>query len=549
MAERAKRRSGSQKVGQVGELIFAAWAVDNGLNPHKSTLDLGIDYFCEHLKRIKPRVEEVTGIVLVTQVRATSRKSRPRVVVDREDVETALRMREPYCLVAVSLESKEVSFRFLDAELFEEWTAFLKSKKKSYSRYIEHMQAGSVEFAQGLRAVSRPAFRQVLEERKTQARLEMLLPDATFEVRGGPQGWTLVTVPTLLSIFHLDDTKAREHAMRIFFSPQPLSVSMELALQQLTLHEPFEAIADLAMGPMIVVGEGELPARLFVEWESERTESTFQLRRIHDERAYIGRSGLVLQVSDARTNKSTGRPYHSCSSSLQSEGALDLQSSGELSLLKLLRPGARINEVGKAGIEVETFQIQHLGDAVTALEKVFDALKIPLSQARLADFTHRDFAMKIGYLEALLDRNTDTPVIPTFVIGLPESVIIDEGNWRRGKYRVPIVTNLADYGVVVWIEGEADSYIYEGVIHGFRFRTTVLLSADATQPKHPNIAGIEAWIYKDWPAVPLTGRHAQTEKVRKEGALPFGGEFSNVKDDALPQDVRALERGEPRTGG
>jgi hypothetical protein len=372
----------------------------------------------------------------------------------------------------------------------------------------------------------------VLEQRKTQARLETLLPDATFEVHGGAQGWTLVTVPTLLSIFHLDDTKAREHAMRIFFSPQPLSVSMESALQQLTLHEPFEAIADLAMGPMIVVGEGELPVRLFVEWQSERAESVFQLRRIQDERAYIGRSGLVLQVSDARRDEVTGRPYHSCRGSLQSEGAMDLHSSGELSFLKLLRPGARINEVGKAGIEVETFQIQHLGDAVAALEVVFSALKIPLSQVRLADFTDRHFAMKIGYLEALLDRNTDTPVIPTFVIGLPDSEIVDEGNWRRGKYRVPIVTNLGDHGVVAWIEGEADSYLYEGLIHGFRFRTAVLLSADATQSKHPNIAGIEAWIYKDWPAVPLTDRQSQTLQVRKEGALPFGGEFSNVKDDA-----------------
>jgi hypothetical protein len=113
------------------------------------------------------------------------------------------------------------------------------------------------------------------------------------------------------------------------------------------------------------------------------------------------------------------------------------------------------------------------GDAVTALEKVFGALKIPLSHARLADFTERDFGMKMGYLEAWLDRNSDTPVISAFVIGLPESVIIDEG--RRGQYRVPIVSNLADHGVVVWIEGEADNYLYEGLIHGFRFRTTSII--------------------------------------------------------------------------
>ena len=126
--DRAKRRSESQRIGQEGEFVFQRWAARNQLNPHKATLDLGIDFFCERLKPVATRAQEITGVVLVAQVRGTSRKTRPRVRLGRTDVVNALRMQEPYCLFAVSVETSDVWFRFLDESLFDEFTAFLKSR-------------------------------------------------------------------------------------------------------------------------------------------------------------------------------------------------------------------------------------------------------------------------------------------------------------------------------------------------------------------------------------------------------------------------------------
>jgi hypothetical protein len=542
MAERAKRRSAGQKIGRDGELVFERWANRNGLSVNKSVQDMGIDYFCEHLKPITPGVEEVSGVVVAVQVKATSGKSRPRIRLERTGIETALRLQAPFCLVGVATESDDVGFRFLDEELLEEWSEFLKSTNQFRIQSLDRMQTGIDAFARGLRGVSRPGFRHRLEQRKAEIKLQAVLPDAALQVCGGPGGWTLVTVPTLSSILRLNGETERERAMRILFTPQPFSSSFETAARQFALHEPFRAVADLADGPVLITGAAESNVKLFVEWKGQREESDFVLRRVEDERAYIGASGLVLRVSDARQGTSKGVAYHYFSSAIESAGAADLSSSGQLPFLRLLRPGALVNEVGRAGVAIKMFRLQHIGAAIAALETVFSALNIPLVETQLADFNDSSFALKIGFLEAALDKNTDRPLIPTFVIGLDESVQIDECNFRSCKYRVPLVLNIKARGVVLWTEGDADAYVHHGTIHGFRFNTATEARVETTPSEHANVSGIEAWIYQDWAPLPLAQRHGRSVTLSNSRTLPFGGEFSIAKERAAGETAETVQK-------
>jgi hypothetical protein len=524
--DRAKRRAVSQKIGRIGELIFEKWATEHGLNAHKCREDLGIDYFCERLRAVTARVEEVTGDVLLVQVRATSRPNRQCVTLARTDIVTALRAKQPFCLVAVSLETEQVWFRFLDRALFDDWTAFLRSKRKFLTHYLTHMQQDAADFAVAFTSVSRPAFRSILEGLKARSQLEIALPDAAFEVRGGPEGWTLVTVPQLTSIFHLDGKQSRAQATEIFFTPESLDASFTAALRQLPLHLPLQEIQGLALGPMVVVGEGETAVRLFVEWQSARVEADFCLRRVQDHRAYISSSGLVLEITDSRKDPRTGQHYHGLRATLQRAGSVDLDACGQLAFLKCLQPGATLNEVGKPGIEVEKFRLQSIGAAVTALERVIATLRLPLSAARLTDLTQQDAGAKLGFLDAILDEKSTAPLIPPFTIGLPNSHVVGVQNWRAGTYRVPIALNFAGRGVIVWILGEADTYIHQGVIHGFRFHSAHLERTETLSDEHANLtAPIEAWIYDQWPAIPLINRRARKFKAKKNGTLPFAGEF------------------------
>ncbi len=525
MADRAKRRSVSQKVGRVGQQIFERWATENGLTANESEEDFGIDYFCQQLKPISRRVEEITGVLLSVQVRATSRPSRPGVVVSREDVETALRVRTPFCLVAISLDPEQIWFRFLDEALLEEWTSFLKSNKRSHTHYIQHMHSGAGAFAQALARIAQPGFQHLFEEAKAQARLAAAVPGAVLEVRGGARGFTLVSVPTLSAIFHLADARSRDDAMEILFTPQPFDEGFHAALKKFSVHESLRSAAELTCGRMMVMGPAESAVRLFVEWQGQRAEAEFLERRVGDVRAYASRSGLVIQISDRCEDTGSGQFHHHCTYSVVAAGARDLASSEDLPFLRLLHPGAQFNEVGRGGITIETFDAQMIGAAVAALERVFAALAIPLGEAYLADFNDPSFSLKVGFLDAVLDRTSAAPVIPTFIIGVPESIALDERQWRPATYRVPLVLNLKKRGVVVWVEGEAEGYLYQQAIYGFRFNTSTLVGSEASFPEHPRVNGIEAWIYEDWPPLPVGDQKPRSFSARNEGPLPFAGTF------------------------
>jgi hypothetical protein len=532
MADRAKRLSKSQKHGQLGQIAFEKWAVENGLNPFKPSVDLGIDYMCQGLKPVHALAEELTGGVLLCQVRATDQTRRPQVTLTRDDATTALRSEAPYCLIGVALKpSERIYFRFLDSMFFEELVQFLKSGDKYFYQRLNQMQDGSDIFKKAFQSVSKPAFRYQLEERKAEADLQAILPSAKLKVIGGPEGLKLVTVPMLPSIFRLENQTQRDSATRTFFTPQPFATVFESARRQFDLHAPFKTIEDLASGPLVVLGATEAEVTLTVEWHGQHAESQFLVRHVEDEHAYIGSSGLILHFTSRRKDEKTGEHYHGFRGALEASGALDLVGSGQLEFLKLLRPGAHVGMGTGQGLEFDRFGFGDLGRAIEALERVFQVLNIPLTEVKLFDFADSHFGEKIGFLDALLSQSSTLPLIPSFVIGLPETASIDEESWQRCNYRVPIVLNLKGRGIVVWVGGEAEKYIHEGLIQGFRFTTANFLSAETHHPEYPRVSTIEAWIFKDWPPIPLTNRDQITVKLLKQGPLPLEGEFSPAVED------------------
>src|SRR4051812_17377461 len=128
---KAKRRSVAQKIGRQGEIMFEAWATAGHFSASKLQDDFGIDYLCQQMLPAGKATEEVTGLSVSVQVRATSSTKKPRIALGREDIETALRHAGVFCLAGVHIPTKEVFFRWLDIPLLEEWVDFLKSGRET----------------------------------------------------------------------------------------------------------------------------------------------------------------------------------------------------------------------------------------------------------------------------------------------------------------------------------------------------------------------------------------------------------------------------------
>jgi len=67
---------------------------------------------------------------------------------------------------------------------------------------------------------------------------------------------------------------------------------------------------------------------------------------------------------------------------------------------------------------------------------------------------------------------------------------------------VPIALNWKDAGIVVWLECEADAYLFEGLICGFQLKEQISWQIQKTRRFEKSIYP-EVWFFRDWPAIPL----------------------------------------------
>ena len=146
----AKRRAVAQKIGRQGELIFEAWATSGHFSASKLQDDFGVDYVCQQMLPAGKATEEVTGLSVFVQVRATSTEKKARIGLSREDVETAIRHSGVFCLAGVHMPTQNVFFRWLDVPLLEEWAAFLRSERETITIRLDTMSQGIDRFSKEL---------------------------------------------------------------------------------------------------------------------------------------------------------------------------------------------------------------------------------------------------------------------------------------------------------------------------------------------------------------------------------------------------------------
>lgn len=285
------------------ELLFEAWANAGPFVANKQSEDYGIDYVCRELRAVgsSGTMEETTGASVSVQVRSTTSKERPRISLDREDVETALRQEGPYCIVGVSASTRTVHFRLLDLETAASWARFLQTTRASLSIRLDSMSTGMDTFVAELHRVARPAFRAKLALAITLHAIRSEIPESNLELSSGPAGeWALVRTPSLGAIFSPRTPDERESLARTLFSPEPFDDTFREALKRFTVQPSLHRVWDLTDGDVYFAGEAESQAELTVEQGDKHVASVFIVRNVADERAYIGRSGLVIRISRRR---------------------------------------------------------------------------------------------------------------------------------------------------------------------------------------------------------------------------------------------------------
>jgi hypothetical protein len=156
---------------------------------------------------------------------------------------------------------------------------------------------------------------------------------------GAKGDWAAVVVPNLLSMVNAgaDQHEALATAM---FRPTPFEAGFREILACHAPHNALLSVGDLVDGPLWVAGGAETEVTLEIEHDSQRVLWPFTLRRVRDERAYIGSSGLVLRITDTR-EMPEGERVHELSWSVAEEGSADRGWQAAYTLRALRRSGDR----------------------------------------------------------------------------------------------------------------------------------------------------------------------------------------------------------------
>lgn len=428
MTRRGKRRTRSQRIGEKGEALYRAWAVDNGLTSQKIEQDYGVDFFSQIFRPVDSSIEEVTGSVLAVQVRSVEGIRRKRVKLDRTDAENALRLRIPYCLVAIDVVEDKVYHRFLDEGFLLDLDEFLHSSRQNLTMGLNSFAHGSDRFRTDLALASEQGYQYRLRILNAEHDITSDIPGTTINVvQDSGYGAAKVNLPWITQAFSVG-VETQDEAAKFVFEKGVLPPPNH---PNIRLREVFRDVADIASGPLLLQGSFEEERSLFVEYQGNRAVAPFALRRIGDERAYIGESGLVLIISDPR--HVGGLPSHQLSISLNRVKAKPLLAcTTSKNFLKMLRPGAILNEEGREGISISNWpNLERIGPAVDAIFSIADQLSVELQDAILADISDEGFGRGISLLDAVLAGVGIERLVPAFLAGPAREQPYSEHNWKN----------------------------------------------------------------------------------------------------------------------
>jgi hypothetical protein len=337
---RGKRRSKGQRIGNIGEHIFAGWAEDRSLSANKAEKDYGIDFFCQVFRRAGKGGEEATGRVLGVQVKSTEGKSRPRVIIDREDAVDLLKQDIPTALIGVHVEQKSVHFKFLGKEFIDQMNQFLASENQTLSIQFAKMDSKISGFDEQLAYYSTVGVQHELRLYKAKLGLEKVIKGASFSLvytEGG--ALASLKVPWLGSALQIEPRERDKFRTLVFEEQKPFDNIPDLALKPEIMK-----LLELVKGPMLIEGTLGEDVDITVDYQSKRATAEFRKSRVGDETAFTSPMGLSLVFSDARRHH--GRLTHELQVRLF-QTPTPLNQNRNLAFLRLLRSGAQLSIDGR----------------------------------------------------------------------------------------------------------------------------------------------------------------------------------------------------------
>jgi hypothetical protein len=499
--DRGKRRSASQRIGKEGEMLFEIWATKRGLTTNKVQEDMGIDFFCQVLKPLSAkRSEESTGRVLGVQVKTVESGSSPKITLNRVDAAELLNQTQATCIVAIRLLDESIRFQFITVQEVDVLLAFLASRAKTFSIAFDKMDSDDDFFQKLVAQCTTPGAQQRLRIHVVQERITRSVPNARVSVnQTSTVGFSEVSVPWLGSAFDIHPSSQETARVRVFERGES-----PIGLPGVTVKPEIFSVLELADGPGMLVGKNRGLLKATVEYQGDSASATFVVRVLGTEAAYVHRAGIRIAFSKRRNDPVEGWVHDLELNVFAPLKPVPLRGK-ILAFLQLLRPGAKLL-FGKDRRPIEKFNawLAKIGPAVTAAQKIFEALCIDFDEFQLVNLKDEEFVRTLTFMDAFLLQSIPLELLfGGLVVGSMAELPPEKIRTKPAALIVPIVMNLKDKGIVLWVSCKIAALFDADKLCGFHIERQLGLRIDINSKRFVKSNYPEIWIHKKWPVIRL----------------------------------------------
>lgn len=460
-----KKRSQSQRVGEVGERYFAYFCEKNGLLPNKLESDYGLDFWCQ-IDTATALAD--TGIVPGSGIGFSVRTTiGDRVKLTRPDTEFLLSAEFPTGLAMITTDRNltecKLFFTLLDAAFVAKLSAFLTSKKDSISFAAENLLPEK-DFHETARGALAPGF---VERIRIKAAEIVANPVGNVRIevrRNGDNQTTLVTTLDLFDYFdQARDSTGKALHLATFGAPR----FREHRIQNLAIEKRLvSGLVHLPQPWLLVGGVIDQPSRASVGSASAKCSLEVLYTGNKRHFGYVHEAGFALTVSERTL---VGDQHVHLLEALVDEESDDqlLDYPDLLAFLELCTPASKIVFEGHRRLVLDAGDFEHLGEHVAFARSFRRARALPGFddvEVTVQDMASEESRHSIAWWGAVADPET-----PPGPIGLLlKNVDIADCAADPAIIRLPVACNISRHGVVAWLEGEGEIFTHEGAPCGFR---------------------------------------------------------------------------------
>lgn len=450
-----KKRSQSQKIGEIGEASFKQFALKNSILPNKLEYDYGIDFICQPVEEKKQSTDTVPFKIFGANIKSTRAKS-PKSRLNRDDVESSIQSTFPLVFILIDLKNEHYYYHFLTLGWLNKFYIFLKNEQKYFNLTPKKMilwEQDSQHFFKELNKIASKEYQDRLELKKKELQLSLKFPNTRLQISTGQNG--NLAIIKLENIEHLcpKDTKGFKEIRKTLLASCPDTIST-IPINAINT-EILKHLEGYASKAMFVTEFFEKTQVLTIKNnKSILAQCVFDVRHFHDEFSFSHAGGVSIIMSERREHKS-GAHHHYFEVLIGKKGLPVNECEDLLQFLSSCRKNTELylKENDEIGIKISNFKaLTALKDIAQNITEIYNFLSISPTNVSIPHFNNFLYSCSYGLLIHIIKspKHIDKESLQGFTLDYPKD--IKEIVWEKATIDCYLQFSLAETDLLLNFE-------------------------------------------------------------------------------------------------